>query len=59
MRGWSIIGLGNLKDKGVLPELQAIVADATEPSSIKDAANDAIGCTSPASCSSHSQAEPQ
>jgi hypothetical protein len=30
MRGWSIIGLGNLKDQGSLADLRAIEADATQ-----------------------------
>jgi len=42
MRGWSIIGLGNLKDQGSLADLRAIEADASEPSTIKAAAEAAI-----------------
>ena len=42
MRGWSIIGLGNLKDQGSLADLQAIAGDNAEPDSIRAAANAAI-----------------
>jgi HEAT repeat protein len=42
MRGWSIIGLGTLKDQGSLDDLKAIAADPSEPSTIKDAAQAAI-----------------
>jgi len=42
MRGWSIIGLGSLKDQGSLDDLKAIEADPTEPSTIKSAAAAAI-----------------
>lgn len=42
MRGWSIIGLGNLKDQGSLADLQAIAADNAQPQAIRDAANGAI-----------------
>ena len=42
MRGWSIIGLGNLKDQGSLTDLRAIAADAGQPPSIKAAAEAAI-----------------
>ena len=47
MRGWSIIGLGNLKDAGSLNDLRAIVADESEPPSIKAAAQAAINHISP------------
>jgi HEAT repeat protein len=47
MRGWSIIGLGKLKDQASLPDLQAIEDDASEPSSIKSAAQAAINHISP------------
>jgi len=51
MRGWSIIGLGNLKDQGSLTDLRVIAADANEPSTIKAAAEAAInhiaGTTTP------------
>jgi HEAT repeat protein len=42
MRGWSIIGLGNLKDQGSLADLQAIAANVTEPSTIQAAAAAAV-----------------
>jgi HEAT repeat protein len=42
MRGWSITGLGNLKDKGSLPALRAIAADASQPPKIQAAAADAV-----------------
>jgi hypothetical protein len=42
MRGWSIIGLGNLKDQGSLQDLQTIAADAGEPDAIRAAASDAV-----------------
>jgi HEAT repeat protein len=51
MRGWSIIGLGNLKDQGSLPDLQAIAADAAEPSTIRAAAEAAINHISPSPAS--------
>jgi hypothetical protein len=47
MRGWSIIGLGSLKDQGSLDDLKAIAADPTEPSTIKSAAAAAIEHISP------------
>jgi HEAT repeat protein len=47
MRGWSIIGLGHLKDAGSLTDLRAIAADASEPSSIKAAAEAAINHIAP------------
>ena len=42
MRGWSIIGLGNLKDQGSLADLQAIAADNDEPPTIRAAADAAV-----------------
>jgi len=42
MRGWSIIGLGSLKDQGSLDDLHLIEDDPTEPSTIKTAAEAAI-----------------
>ena len=42
MRGWSIIGLGSLKDQGSLDDLRTIAADPAEPSTIKGAAEAAI-----------------
>jgi HEAT repeat protein len=42
MEGWSIIGLGNLKDQGSLADLQAIAADNAQPATIREAANAAI-----------------
>lgn len=48
MRGWSIIGLGNLKDQGSLADLRAIASDANEPSTIKAAAQAAIDHIAPA-----------
>jgi len=47
MRGWSIIGLGNLKDQGSLTDLRAIAADASEPATIKAAAEAAINHIAP------------
>ena len=35
MRGWSIIGLGSLKDEGSLDDLHAMADDPAEPSSIR------------------------
>ncbi len=43
MRGWSIIGLGNLKDQESLADLQAIEADQTQPATIRAAAQTAVG----------------
>jgi len=42
MRGWSIIGLGNLKDQGSLADLQALAADDTQLASIRAAAAAAV-----------------
>jgi HEAT repeat protein len=42
MRGWSIIGLGNLKDEGSLADLQVIAGNTAEPDAIRSAASDAI-----------------
>ena len=42
MRGWSIIGLGNLKDHDSLADLQAIAADTAQPESIRAAATAAV-----------------
>jgi HEAT repeat protein len=47
MRGWSIIGLGYLKDQGSLADLRAIAADASQPPSIKAAAQAAINHIAP------------
>jgi HEAT repeat protein len=47
MRGWSIIGLGSLKDQGSLTDLRAIAADASQPPSIKAAAQAAINHIAP------------
>jgi HEAT repeat protein len=41
MRGWSIIGLGILKDQGSLADLRAIAGNANEPASIRGAATKA------------------
>ena len=38
MRGWSIIGLGNLKDEDSILDLQDIALDSTQPDSIRAAA---------------------
>lgn len=38
MRGWSIIGLGNLKDQGSIADLTAMANDPNEPLSIQRAA---------------------
>jgi HEAT repeat protein len=43
MQGWSIIGLGNLKDQGSLADLQAIADDNSKPLSIQSAAAAAVG----------------
>jgi HEAT repeat protein len=42
VRGWSIIGLGQLRDGTSLPELQALATDDTQPQSIRDAAAAAV-----------------
>jgi HEAT repeat protein len=42
MQGWSIIGLGNLKDQGSLADLQALAADTAQPPTIRAAAEAAI-----------------
>ncbi len=42
MQGWSIIGLGNLKDQGSLADLQALASDNAEPQSIRSAADAAV-----------------
>jgi len=42
VRGWCIMGLGNLKDSTSLPALHAMATDATEPTSIQEAAAAAI-----------------
>jgi len=42
MQGWSIIGLGNLKDQGSLADLQAIASDNAQPTTIREAADAAI-----------------
>jgi HEAT repeat protein len=39
IRGWSIIGLGKLNDTASVPTLQGIAADASQPDSIRAAAN--------------------
>ncbi len=43
MQGWSIIGLGNLKDQGSLTDLQAIAANPAEPPKIRAAAAASVG----------------
>ena len=47
MRGWSIIGLGALKDDGSLADLHVIQADPTEPDKIRAAAQAAIDHIAP------------
>jgi HEAT repeat protein len=42
MRGWSIIGLGNLKDEDSIMDLQDIALDDKEPSTIRHAAGQAV-----------------
>ena len=42
MEGWSIIGLGSLKDEGSVPDLRTIVADPNQPATVKAAAQGAI-----------------
>ena len=42
VRGWSIIGLGTMKDQMSLPDLKAISADDKQSASIREAANDSI-----------------
>jgi HEAT repeat protein len=42
MQGWSIIGLGNLKDQGSMADLQAIASDNAEPDTIRAAATAAV-----------------
>jgi HEAT repeat protein len=42
MRGWSIIGLGNLKDTGSIADLTVMANDPTEPDSIQRAAAAAL-----------------
>jgi HEAT repeat protein len=42
MRGWSIIGLGNLKDQGSIPDLTALANDPNQPASIQKAAAAAL-----------------
>ncbi len=42
MRGWSIIGLGNLKDQGSLADLRAIAADTKQSPKIQAAAAAAV-----------------
>ncbi|MEJ0000754.1 MAG: HEAT repeat domain-containing protein [Verrucomicrobiota bacterium] len=42
MRGWSIIGLGNLKDEDSLLDLEGIASDDTQPSTIRAAAAAAV-----------------
>lgn len=42
MRGWSIIGLGNLKDQASLSDLQAIAANAGESPKIRAAAANSV-----------------
>ena len=42
MRGWSIIGLGKLKDQGSVADLQALASDDTQPETIRAAAAAAV-----------------
>ena len=42
MRGWSIIGLGKLRDEDSLMDLEHIASDETEPQAIRDAASASV-----------------
>ena len=42
VRGWSIIGLGVMKDQASLPDLRTIAADSQQTADIREAANDSI-----------------